>query len=354
MKSYVILSYILSVPLLSACGGGGSSNGSVSADQDNSNTSLNRLYPTRLDRIEYDFENNGITDGIEYFSYNSEGKLEMTVFEYTGDGTQDLFLGESYEGAMRTEVIYSYDDMGRVTDINTSIIANTSPEASIRGSSGATNKSFVYDGESEYPVSKTESIFNESGSLTSRYTVNYMYNSEGYLFYSEFAYDPSVSSSAIDNPAFFHHQEYDYFEGFASESNFNYLDEFFNATIVVYGSDGLITSQFVSDDHTLSSTPPPSASVVEFSYNNRNCLAEINIAAVSEFGVFENKTSTQIVYDSQDRPINAFLDIDLDGGVDGKRTYYYEEASGTHIPFSGGLSAALFSNQGLETDCLTD
>jgi hypothetical protein len=290
LKKMAISALVLSFVLLAACGGGGdvsaedgsgnAGDGTTAGDGSNGTAGddLNPLFKFQtfgVEKVDYDYDNNGIAEGVETFSYDDDGKLLMTFYQYTEDGTPDLDFGNNiYAGFMTNETTYTYDENGRVVESNSIATANASAEAMGQFASRSLNFTFEYDGDAEYPISITESYIDENDVPFYRFTSNYFYDDEDRLSNIVRDYDASLpgSASAINSPGWHHHVEFDYSGVSGSRSNFNYLDEFINATMFVYDSDGLVSSLIVTSDPTLSLTPPPLSSVSEYSYNDRNCV----------------------------------------------------------------------------------
>nr|WP_168710990.1 hypothetical protein [Ningiella ruwaisensis] len=78
---------------------------------------------SRLKNIEYDFDNNGVFEGLLTLEYDDSGRIAGAIYTYTDDGTEDAKF-ESFSLASFTpgdestehEEFYEVDDENRVTE----------------------------------------------------------------------------------------------------------------------------------------------------------------------------------------------------------------------------------------------
>jgi hypothetical protein len=368
LQKIVVSTLMSSLLLLTACGGssdtgddvnsgiGNGDNVNSGGGNGNDSNSLFKFQTFGLERIEYDYDNNGIAEGVETFSYDDEGKLVLSSFQYTTDGTVDIptTFGNPKRGFMAVDIIYNYDEKGRLIGSNDIAISNTSQDSSLPRASRTIDFTFEYKDDSEYPMSITESYMDESGTPLYRYTDIFNYDEEDNLKNVVRNYDPSVSTFPIDNPGYLYRVEYDYSDITGSAQNYNYLDEFSNASIFNYSSDRLINSLIVTTDPTLA-TPPPLSAIVEYSYNDRGCMSNFTGGLFNDLGTIDYKQTLKITYGSQDRVILRELDEDFDGNIDSTDSYFYGDTAITTAPFNAvNFGYPHFYRQGQETTCLTD
>lgn len=113
---------------LSACGGGGGNgddNQADNTDTDNSsdepttgdtdNDGTNR----RVTRVRYDFDNNGVYEGVREYDYNSDGKIQQERYTYSDDGTEDVDIAGTLSNSIGLDQLdetinYTYDDDNRL------------------------------------------------------------------------------------------------------------------------------------------------------------------------------------------------------------------------------------------------
>ncbi|MEP1448924.1 MAG: hypothetical protein ABJK37_22660 [Paraglaciecola sp.] len=371
LQKIVVNTLFSSFILLTACGGGGGNETSGGVVGDGGGTSdgggtgdgggeLNSLLTFQtfgLERIDYDYDNNGVAEGVETFSYDDSGRLVLSTYLYTADGTADLpaSFGNPHRGFMTVEITYTYDDIGRVIKSNNIAVSNTSPDASSSRASRTIDFTFEYKDDSEYPMSITENYLDESDVPLYRHTDIFTYNEEDSLENVVREYDPSVSSTSINNPGYLYSVVYEYSDTIGSIPTYNYLDEFLVATIFNYSSDGLISSAIVTNDANMSLPPPRLSSIVEYSYNDRGCLISFNSGLYDDSGEIDKKQSMEITFGSQDRITLREYDGDFDGIVDGSESYFYGNVGNTTWPYNAvqfGYPHVYL--QGQKTNCLTD
>jgi hypothetical protein len=159
----------------------------------------------------------------------------------------------------------------------------------------------------------------------------------------------------MDNPGYLYRVEFNYSDTIGSAPNYNYLDEFMVATIFNYSPDGLINSTIVTSDPTLSIPPPELSSIIEHSYNDRNCINKFTFGRYNDSGTIDYIASNDITYGSQDRPILKEFDDDLDGNIDSTQRSYYGDIASTTAPYEAGLFGyPHLYRQGQKTNCLID
>jgi hypothetical protein len=160
---------ILPLTILSACGGDGDESPMNDSGTDNTNGS-STLGDTdtgttnvRVSRIRYDFDNNGVFEGVREFAYGSDGKILEERYTYSDDGTEDLPLFSSalsdYAAMDRMDetVTYTYDADGR---LQTLVRVNSQ-----------TRVTSTYTFNDDNLITRVDgSIEDENGAVTSRYS----------------------------------------------------------------------------------------------------------------------------------------------------------------------------------------
>lgn len=139
------LSALISISaLVIACGSGGSDDNTDTGGNNSGNSGSGGGSNTssRLARIRYDFDNNGVFEGLREFTYDSSGRVSMERYTYNDDGTTDV-------------------DLKSFTLANSLVNSDTVPES--------TDYSYTADG-----LLEAEVISGPSG----RETTNYAYRSD--------------------------------------------------------------------------------------------------------------------------------------------------------------------------------
>lgn len=372
LQKIVVNALFSSFILLTACGGGsggndigggdvvgngGTSDAGETGDGNGEPNSLFAFQTFGLERIDYDYDNNGVAEGVETFSYDDSGRLVLSTYLYTADGTADLptSFGNPNRGFKTVEITYTYDDIGRVITSNNIAVSNTSLDASTSRASRTIDFTFEYKDDSEYPMSITENYLDESDEPLYRYTDIFTYDEEDSLENVVREYDPSVSTLPINNPGYLYSVVYEYSDTAGAVPTYNYLDEFLVATLFNYSSDGLISSAIVTNDSTMSQPPPRLSSIVEYSYNDRGCLINFTSGIYDDSGMIEIKRAMEITFGSQDRITFRELDEDFDGNVESAESYFYGDVGNTTWPYNAvqfGYPHVYL--QGQKTNCLTD
>ncbi|MET0050956.1 MAG: hypothetical protein ABW095_07720 [Candidatus Thiodiazotropha sp.] len=120
--------------LMPACGGGGGGGGG--GDEQGSTDSEDPVVDdgdgtsdetgsggtgSRVSRVRFDFDNNGVFEGVREYEYASDGKIIQERYTYTDDGTADVELGNALTlsnsidvDSVDETVSYAYDSEGRL------------------------------------------------------------------------------------------------------------------------------------------------------------------------------------------------------------------------------------------------
>jgi hypothetical protein len=113
IPSFRVTIPVLSSLILTACGGGGGG-----GSEDNSPDSGLATSGYRISHISFDYDNNGIEDASVSLTYE-DGYLKQEVYQYTDDGTEDLYrFSSQYEDLLgRQTTTYFYDALGRIVQV---------------------------------------------------------------------------------------------------------------------------------------------------------------------------------------------------------------------------------------------
>ncbi|MET0007642.1 MAG: hypothetical protein ABW124_15635 [Candidatus Thiodiazotropha sp. 6PLUC9] len=122
----ILTTSLLTALLSSGCGGGGggggdnttpdSDSGTTEDNVDSDDTQPDTQSGYRVLRRQYDFDLNGVIDGVSEFVYDTNGRLMEEQYTYTDDGTPDIrLLGSTLPREnLNTTATYTYDTDGRV------------------------------------------------------------------------------------------------------------------------------------------------------------------------------------------------------------------------------------------------
>ena len=80
---------VIGVLLASGCGGGGSGGNNNNGNGGNPPPGGGSTGTGRIAQLFYDFDNNGVFEGVAIISYDADGRIISDIYTYTDDGTPD-------------------------------------------------------------------------------------------------------------------------------------------------------------------------------------------------------------------------------------------------------------------------
>ncbi|MES9853972.1 MAG: hypothetical protein ABW170_19315 [Candidatus Thiodiazotropha sp. L084R] len=123
----------------------------------------------RPTRIDLDFDNNGVAEGVEIYSYDTSGRLRDMQYTYTDDSVVDQYYDGilHYEQTTSYQETYSYDDQGRIDvfEIN-NVYKSGSSFSFLYGDSSRSVWDYDYTGD--LLEQNTQTVYNSSGAVVSR------------------------------------------------------------------------------------------------------------------------------------------------------------------------------------------
>ena len=340
---------VLMVIALSSCGGGSSSGNNNEPPSEEPFNPVNALSPTRIERAEYDFDNNGIVDGTATYDYYENGLLESINFLYVGDGEFDSYTHIGFQGSSETIINYAYDELGRLTDSTTTIIANTSPDSPIQRQSYTSETSITY--EADFFAAKTITLknFDESGIQRLGITRTNIYNNEGQLTSQQIEEDLTLSDGASYLPL----TEVMYQDNLVDIQFYNQLEQFERGITYAINENNLIDRILYRSTPEISSEPENFQAIIDFIYDDAGCLLEETISInvygddlVLDKSIYEN--------DEQGRVVKESIALDGNDQIAAEINFFYEDIPGSKQPLYGTPGELLFYKQAQNTPCLYD
>lgn len=263
----------------------------------------------RLVAVDFDYDNNGLSDASQSISYDGNGRATGVNYVYTGDGTPDLFVTEDDDAAQETSIVtYTVDDLVATFDLDRQLMPSGSE------SSDAT---YTYTG----------------GNLTRFDAVSVLGGSSSES-YGDFSYvsgrleNLAVRNAADDSILFL--QDYDYGP-----------DDLPNlVTLLSAGVNTTTTLNFRADGQLDDLTSTTSFGAMQLGVGTADYVYDANGRIQSEswavvsgfagspFSEFANETYLKTYsYDGQNLRILEEIDIDDDGSVDATRTLVWQAGS---------------------------
>lgn len=302
--------------LLTACGGGGSDSGDAGATNSGSPISSSR----RLISSELDFDNNGIKDAEETYTYTDAGYLEQYHYIYLGDGADDLSTTETppYTSSIEKTENYTYDDNNRV---------NTYEVIELVGSPTFFSQmhlviTYNYDGEKV--LGYTQESFNDNGNLQFRLFHEFVYNSNDQVERIDISNDDTISPSG--NGPNFQNRFYDSAGRLERTETVNG-----NSTIAT------ITYSYTDDDQIdqwkiFSGNQTTIGEIRERAYDVNNCLKS-ELVGIYSSGNISPRERLNFYFDGPDASLSRVEFDAVDNGTieairtvvtEAKQQYYHE------------------------------
>lgn len=128
--------------------GGLTATGSTNINVSNSGAPPVISFNRRIKTLRYDFDNNGIDEGVRTYFYNSDGSIDSTIYTYTDDGVTDTDFGSFLisPGTANEDVTenFTYDANGNVATW-TFLMADSSTEIAYEWGADGTISTATFD-----------------------------------------------------------------------------------------------------------------------------------------------------------------------------------------------------------------
>jgi len=305
------LSALISIStLVIACGSGGSGDNTDTGGNNsgNSGSGGGSTTASRPARIHYDFDNNGIFEGLREFSYDSSGRVSMERYTYTDDGTTDVDL----KTFTLANSLVNSDAVPESTDYSYSVDGLLETEV-ISGPSGRETTNYTY--RDDKLVSSVHSVIEDNtGAVTAdistpltytdtrldSFSINIAGQSEPFLRY-DFNYgNTGLLDSVIQTML----------SGIQVLQNFSWRPD---------GKIDLITYEFLNSQEGIIQT-------VDYEYDSAGKL----IARTTISDDPDEQSRLIFSYDNNNRMTGMEVDLGSDGSVEAKLSMEWE--SGPCLP----------------------
>ncbi|MET0028441.1 MAG: hypothetical protein ABW101_12455 [Candidatus Thiodiazotropha sp.] len=304
---------LLLLSMLTACGGGGGGDGSGdSADDGGTDNTGDDTTPQdpgtgttgyRVSRVRYDFDNNGVFEGIREFAYASDGRIMQERYTYSDDGAEDVYLAGTLSNSIGLDPVdetieYSYDSEGRLQtwvgynsdfrQINTYTYNNdnliTRIDVSVEDGSGAVTSQYSHT--LNYTGQRlTTHVMTEEGETTPILEYAISYDGAGYVLTND---QTTTQTDLVSSYAY---------------------------TYLTNGRPDTVTE-------TVSLLPDYRMSF-EFGYTANNQPAYLNFITLGAGN--DNRYSFEEQYDSNGRHVARQVDDLIDGSIDAVAEIEWEE-----------------------------
>lgn len=304
LKQMAALSMTVS---LAACldGGGGSSNpdgGNAGTGNTGGGGSAGPAsFANRVTRVDYDYDNNSVIDATDTISYDASGRVNLTTYLYTDDGTLDI-LNLRDSGTTQETNAFTYDSDGNVI-------------------------LFVVD--RQFQRIEASMTYDTAGLLT-RQDFQFLNSSGGQI--SATYWDFSYTGQQLD--------QVDSFFGSnttpATTQSFSYASSGLPTTSRITGGslDATTTFSWRSDgqlDSVDTQSDNGDSSSVVIGYDTQNLQQTqtwTNVGQGFNYSEITGQSYTRsVTYDAQSRPLVVSYDLDSDGSVDATVTFTWETAA---------------------------
>jgi hypothetical protein len=313
LMSFRIPSFRVTIPVLSsliltACGGGGGG-----GSEDNSPDSGLATSGYRISHISFDYDNNGIEDASVSLTYE-DGYLKQEVYQYTDDGTEDLYrFSSQYEDLLgRQTTTYFYDALGRIVQVVQRQYDNTDAQTYY------SSEVYSYDSSSD-PLAKPDkiSVTSQQGAQTTftQHEIDFEYENGLLMSYTR-ELESSDTTQALGS---FTYDANGVLETalWASLSGTGYTQLGY-----AFSWENDLISQISIDVDPSNSTYEG----VETYQYNANQFLESTALAFASTNSGTNATST-VEYDTDGLPFRQSWDYEDNGSIDGVMTFEVEAAA---------------------------
>lgn len=312
----------------------GTTDGNNDNDQ-GSDLDIGKRIPSRVKRVDFDLDNNGVIDAYTEISYDDSGRHMGSLYRYQGDSFPDatsvagsLAVGIPDPGMSEITSISQYDTVGRLLSARSTIHSSVI---------GFVDVLFEYDYNQDLVIKKTQKQFNENGTAMEPIDFDYNYT-DGYL--------DNIKISQTDNGIDLDElpddirdvvlgATVDYVDASVNDNGLVELLEYYSLADTLattfqfeWSDQGQIKlyTQFYPDRAT------GSGYVSEFNYDDNGCLVS-ELSKEEDSGVVEGNTLTVFTRDpGTGAPIKAEVDYGNDGSVDAVAYYTVEDIPQLLIP----------------------
>jgi YD repeat-containing protein len=302
--------------ILSACGGGGGGGGSEGDPTDNGDTDNtddgspdSGTTNLRVSRVRYDFDNNGVFEGVREFAYGTDGRIMQERYTYSDDGTEDVYLAGTLSNSIGLDPVdetidYTYDTEGR---LQTWVGYNSETRQTSR---------YSYD-DNDLLTRVDVTIEDGTGAVTSQYSHRLTYSGQQLVAHN-------MTLTGETTPLFENAIVYDD-AGYVIENNQTTTQ---NGIVSHYAYTYLTNARPDTITETVSALPDYRMTF-EFGYTGDNQPSYLNF--LSEGPGNDNRYSFEEQYDSDGRHVARQVDDLIDGSIDAVAEIEWEEGSCTPV-----------------------
>ncbi|HHJ16662.1 MAG TPA: hypothetical protein ENJ80_08200 [Gammaproteobacteria bacterium] len=257
-------------------------------------------FANRVTRVDYDYDNNGTVDATDAISYDANGRVNLTTYLYSDDGTPDI-LNLRDSGTIEESNSFAYDSDGNVTSF---VVDRQWVRIETNSSYDAAGLLTRVDFQ----------LFNSAGAQTTSLFWTFSYTGQQLDTVNSFIGPGNLLANTLD---------FTYAANGLLETSVLASDSLNATTTFTWRPDGQLDTLDTQSDNGASST----AALVYDAAGLQQTRIWRN--AGQGFGyseILERNYIRSVSYDAQNRPSTVSYDQDSDGSVDATVTFTWETA----------------------------